>query len=125
MNVWATAMVCEDCGHDFPVNEVRCPHCGRPSLFPNVTAAGFDEERQALQARYQAAKNEAVNRGAVGVVEEFERACEQSSAVISRTLGEAFRLANSDSELYATYYQLQTLRVPRGLRRQNPSASDI
>ena len=106
---------CAECGNDFPISEIHCPHCGRPSLFPNVVAAGLDVERQALQARYDAAKKEAANRGAAGTVERFERVCEQSVAVIARSLDEAFRLASSDLELYATYYQLQTLRVPRGL----------
>lgn len=104
---------CPDCRHEFSISEVRCPHCGRPSRFPNVRDAEL--EADALTARYNDAKMDAANRGDAAVVEQFEQACRQSVAVIARSFDEAFRLATSDLELYATHYQLQTLRIPGGL----------
>jgi hypothetical protein len=97
---------------------MSCPHCGRPSLFPNVREAEAAEERAALARRYQIAVTEAEGRGAAGVVRAFETAARASKAVIARPLAEAERLASSDRELYSTYYKLieAEVRLPSGER---------
>lgn len=110
------AIRCDYCGFDFLASAGTCPHCGRPALFPNVTAAEDPEERAALQKRYDAAMSEAASRGASTTLLDFEKALAQSRAVISRPLGEVQRLVSSDKQLYATYYQLLKagIRLPSG-----------
>jgi hypothetical protein len=107
---------CNFCGFDFLASAGACPHCGRPALFPNVTAAEDTEERAALQKRYDAALSEGASRGASNALLEFEKALAQCRVVISRPLGEVQRLASSDKQLYATYYQLLSagVRLPSG-----------
>lgn len=108
--------VCSYCGFSIPAWCSRCPHCARPSLFPNVTAAGQSEERHALGERYRAAVAEAGRRGSQRAVEDFERSVGLSRVVISRSLPEMLRLASSDRELYATFHQIvgAGIRLPNG-----------
>jgi hypothetical protein len=93
-----------------------CPHCGRPSLFPNVTAAEDPEEVAALGVRYMDAKSQAAGRGAASALDDFERAAGTTRAVASRSAGDLLRLANSDREIYATYHQLvgSGIKIPEG-----------
>ncbi len=97
---------CVDCGGPIPPSWERCPHCARPGLFPNVRSAEQDSERRALETRYTRAIDDAESRGCRAEVGEFEAAVGGSRAVIARSIAEAQRLATSDNELYATYYQL-------------------
>lgn len=107
---------CTDCGNNIPPSAERCPHCGRPGLFPNVRAAQAPEERDTLQKRYQAAVNDADARGAGNVLKDFETATTGSQAVICRSMHEISRLASSENELYSTYYRLADaeVRMPSG-----------
>lgn len=107
---------CEFCHNHFPSASERCPHCARPGLFPNVRAADDDDERNALNRRYQEAISAAASRKTDQTVKDFEAAVTRSQAVIARSLNELQRLANSDNELYATYHQLVEagLRIPSG-----------
>jgi hypothetical protein len=91
-----------------------CPHCARPSRFPNVLLAEDLEERKALDARYQLAHEHAKRRAAHAVLQELELRVKASEAVIARPFEEVARLARSDRQLYATYYQLTQLRIPPG-----------
>ena len=100
-----TENVCESCGNDVPLTWERCPHCARPGLFPNVRACQVDAELAALQRRYEKAARDAADRGVEGPAAAFEAAAGRSKAVIARWGREADRLANSDKELYATFYQ--------------------
>ena len=98
---------CEYCGFEVAPFLDRCPHCARPSRFPNVIQANSAEEQQALERRYEAARNEARARGVETILSQFEEAvAQQSRAVIARPLEEVSRLANSDRELYAGFYDL-------------------
>jgi hypothetical protein len=94
---------CEYCGHPIPRSAASCPHCGRPGLFPNVRDSKDPEEVAALGRRYRTAKARA---RAKSRLEDFEDKSKNSDAVIARSLNEAQRLATSDNEIYATYYQL-------------------
>jgi hypothetical protein len=107
---------CKFCTEPVPLSATLCPHCGRPSLFPNVEAAGDDAERAALTERYRNAVKAAVERGCAAVLKEFEKAASRSQAVIARPLEEAERLASSDDQLYSTYYKLieAGVRMPPG-----------
>lgn len=97
---------CLVCGNTFILSEERCPHCGRPALYPNVFAAEVPEEVKALEERYEAAKREADARGALHTVERFEIDIANTRAVIARPDGEVQRLITNDNQIYATYYQL-------------------
>jgi hypothetical protein len=59
-----------------------------------------------LEQRYTLAHTEATHRGTDDHLKNFERAVEKSFAVIARSVNELQRLATSDNEIYATYYQL-------------------
>src|ERR1022692_1241272 len=95
----------EDCGHELPVRADRCPHCGRPGLFPNVRAAQQPDELSELERRYARARAEIQGRGCDGVADAFERAIASSHAIIARPLSEVERLARNDREGYSTYYK--------------------
>ena len=94
----------------------RCPHCAQPGLFPNVLAAEDSPEISALEKRCQAAIKDTSSRGCDKNLKDFGNAVETSYAVINRSLVEIDRLATSDNELYATYYQLieSGVRLPKG-----------
>jgi hypothetical protein len=102
---------CASCGHPVPLDWNLCPHCARPSLYPNVRAAEQETEREALAERHRLAVQDAEASGCGEVVRSFEAATGASHAVLSRSLGEVERLANSDRQLYATYYQLLEAEV--------------
>ena len=95
-----------------PETVTECPHCGRPSLFPNVIAAKKPEEEAALNVRVAQSYAEAAVRGTTGKVNEFAAALATGEAVINRYFGELFRLGWSDDQIYSTYYQ----RVNAGMQ---------
>lgn len=121
---------CPDCGHGFHAGSDRCPHCGRPSLFPNVEMARDPSERAALEARYQDGLVVAAKAGAsveAGLLD--DELATHSKAVFTRHSNEVVRLATADRELYATYYEALDggIRLPHGdkwdvLRRAVDSA---
>ncbi len=108
--------LCLNCNNHIPSSVDRCPHCGRWCPPPNVRAAEDPDEYSALEDRYQTARTEAATRGADEAVNNFEAALANTVVVISRSLAEVERLATSDNELYATYYQLTEaeIRLPEG-----------
>ncbi len=107
---------CESCGHSFLISLDRCPHCGRPGLFPNVRLASQNEEREALRRRYEAAAESAKQRDCGSVLQSLETATTQASAVIARDHLEILRLSSSEDQLYSTYYQQieAGVRLPAG-----------
>jgi hypothetical protein len=102
---------CSYCGHPVPLDWSLCPHCARPSLYPNVRAAEQETERKALAARHLRAVQDAEGRGCGDVVNAFAAAAGSSHAVLSRSLGEVEQLASSDRQLYTTYYKLLEAEV--------------
>jgi hypothetical protein len=106
---------CSYCGHPVPLDWSLCPHCARPSLYPNVRAAEQETEREALAERHRLALEDAERRGCGDGVRAFEAAAGSSHAVLSRSLGEVERLASSDRQLYATYQLLESeVKLPDG-----------
>ncbi len=108
---------CEYCKNNFPINLDRCPHCARPGLFPNVQMAKQSDEVDALETRYQMTIDEAKTRNCEDTLTKFETdVAQKSKAVICRPLEESFRMANSDRELYSTYYLLEKSesKIPSG-----------
>jgi hypothetical protein len=112
------AVRCPDCSLEFFAGSDRCPHCGRPSRFPNVDAAGAPEEVAALEARYASAMADAAARGVTDELGVLEAVGASSKVVFARFPHEVQRLAQSDKELYATWYDLLDggLRLPAGDR---------
>src|SRR5690349_16479659 len=108
----ANSTPCLDCTNEIPQPALYCPHCGQRAKFWNVIEADQADERAALQVRYDAAKADAVARGAAATVKNFETAIAGSKAVLARSVEEVERLATSDRQLYATYYQM----IEAGLR---------
>lgn len=116
-DIIVTTNECEFCDNSFPLSQNLCPHCARPSLFPNVIAAQLPEEKTALENRYNAAMGQSRLDGSDTALQSFESAVSSDSkAVINRSLNQTSRLANSTKELYATYYQLiaSGRRLPSG-----------
>jgi hypothetical protein len=107
-------MECSDCRNNIPLSVSRCPHCGRPSLFPNVTAAY--SEQSFLQDRYEQAVEKALACGTFSNIIDFEKALDNSRPVINRSTSELQRLIGNEFESYATYYQLAAaaVRIPSG-----------
>lgn len=119
-----TNQPCGDCKNHVPTEASTCPHCGRPSLFPNIVIA--KDEQDDLDQRYNAAIEDSRFRGVVSKVLDFESKLEKSRAIINRPLTDIQRLAGGDNEMYATYYQLASIRSPKGdewdSRRQSADA---
>ncbi|MBF8271537.1 MAG: hypothetical protein HW380_642 [Magnetococcales bacterium] len=112
---------CQECSLEIPVYVGSCPHCARPSLFPNVTDAGQPEKRQALAGRYQQACSEASSRGAGGEVHAFAEQVEQNAKVcIARYAWEVKRLVASEHHVYGSFYQ----EVDAGLRLPEENSWD-
>lgn len=107
---------CKDCGYDIPQPSQCCPHCARPGYFWNVIQANDPAEREELEKRYQTAKSDVSARRADSRLQDFEDAIANSRAVLARSESEVLRLASSDRQLYATYYQMLDagLRLPEG-----------
>jgi RNA polymerase subunit RPABC4/transcription elongation factor Spt4 len=104
---------CAFCTNNVPPSASRCPHCGQPSLFPNVVIA--HSEQSSLQNRYDNAISLALTSGAITNVNDFERTVNKSCAVVNRSLSELQRLVGSDFEVYATYYRLsEGIRLQKG-----------
>lgn len=99
---------CNYCPYTFPEFLARCPHCGRPSLFPNVTMAADPAEEDALTNRYINAKAHALTRGVLAIVDEFESAIanESCAVLVPRNRYELNRLLSGDNQIYPTYYAL-------------------
>jgi len=99
-------LTCGYCHIDFPSGPQSCPHCARPSLFPNVIDAAATKEVESLSERYDDALQHAKQAGIASELACLEQVANQSEACFSRTIEELSRLSSSDQELYTTHYQL-------------------
>jgi hypothetical protein len=107
-------MDCSNCNRPVPAASERCPHCGEQESFPNVRSALDSAERAALDFRYHRALASLSERNCLPLGLDFQAAVARSQAVIARPLAEVQRLAASDKQGYATYYQMieAELRLP-------------
>lgn len=120
---------CPDCAQRLPESADRCPHCGRPGNFPNVRAAERPEEKAAVEKRLEDARRRADGAGTRALLDALERRAEASQAVLCKHVSEVQRLASSEKQGIASYYQLieAEARLPDGddwdfLRRQADAA---
>lgn len=99
-------MECGKCGNEHPEHIRFCPVCGEDVGFPNVRAAQRPEDLDALNARLDEAVRDAESRACGDAVRQFRDAMADSKAAICRHISVIQKLASSDNELYATFYQL-------------------
>ena len=92
------------------ISRLSCPHCGRPSLFPNVDLANAQNEKNKLTVRYKAALISCDTRGTGKVVREFENACKDSKAVFALGVHKLHREIASGCDIFETYYDLEKLK---------------
>lgn len=108
---------CQTCQESFPGSQTCCPHCGLPSLFPNVTAASQASERDQLDSRYRQACDNLTATNCDAVREELKKKIRtDAKAVISTNFNELERLAQADTNVFSTYYKrVQAgLQIPKG-----------
>ena len=101
----AMAENCSFCGFYLPPHLRYCPSCERDAGYPNVRAAGADDEAIALRARFQEAEEDAERRNCLLQLQRFGAAVAGSKAIICRSLQGALSFVSSDNALYNTFYQ--------------------
>ena len=106
--------LCHFCKESIGSFELNCPHCGRPSLFPNITQAKEQGEVRALRKRYKEQLKLAETQGRGSLLKDLEECARSSLACKAMQHHELERLATSDSATCATYYmQLEgEVRLP-------------
>ena len=111
---------CQFCNNPFPDTRTHCPHCGRPQIFPNVTAAMREGEVAKLDRRFQEKQAECAADGREDVFERFRNAASSAHALFACTLERLHREIASGTDIWETYYQLEELR----LRSSAPKSLD-
>src|ERR1700693_4663276 len=99
-------MECPHCSAPIRQSEYLCPVCYKPCDYPNVRAACTPEEQKALAERLSQAEANAARCGTATVLALFREAVRSSKAVLCRPIGLVMTLVSSDSQLYASFYQL-------------------
>jgi hypothetical protein len=108
-------------GHNFPNHAQLCPACGCHVGFPNVRTALRSEEITALKLRWESAHEDARNRGAETVLNDFEFEVQnRSRAVICRGWGTVDSIVSNDNVLLGTFY----LEIAAGIRNPENNAFD-
>jgi hypothetical protein len=107
---------CAFCTNLLPLSVESCPHCGQPSLFPNVAAASDPAEVQQLEYRYKSACDSARIRNCEQSVIEFEQGIASAELVMCRPLSCVEALASTDNEVLITYENRvkSGITIPRG-----------
>lgn len=107
-------MLCPKCQQDISPHHVACPKCLFQLGFPNVRAAEEKPEREALELRYRAARDDAATSGYLAELEKFENEVSlKARAAICKRTGLIQQLLKIDNSLFQTFYQqLQSGRDP-------------
>jgi len=111
---------CDDCRNEMPISRLSCPHCGRPSFFPNIDKARDSKESAKLSQRFRAASDKCKQSDCEAIAEKFLDACKRSSAVFSCPVHKLHREIASGTDLFETYYDLERLK----LRSEIPNGFD-
>jgi hypothetical protein len=106
----AKVRVCKECNSDMAVSRRTCPHCGRPSLFPNVDLANDSPERKKLKDKYVAALDDCNRKGTKVLADDFENACKSSQAVFALNAQKLYREIASGTDVFETYYDIERLK---------------
>ena len=102
---------CRYCANSFPNTRTNCPHCAQPQIFPNVTKATTDAQKTRLAESFSSAKDRC---GADGRDQQFDElliATSHSHALFACPLLKLHQLVASGTDIFATYYQLEELRL--------------
>lgn len=95
---------CRKCPAEVPVSQKACQVCGTDAGFPNVRSAELPSEREALDARYDAAVDLARDRGSLTALDAFEMAVGSSNAIMNRWLGTLSSWINGEDPLFHTFH---------------------
>lgn len=114
---------CKGCKELSPVLEIECPNCGKTfESPPNVRIAQCSPQRDALQARYEAAVEQARADSLDSVRVEFESKVQtESRAVLSLGHVELRYLVDNERRVFATFYE----RVEAGLQIPSGGKWDV
>lgn len=111
---------CEHCTNPVPLTRLTCPHCGQPSLFPNVRASNAPDQVAKLTERFDLAIKDAEKRGCEAQVGAFADKCKRSQAMMGYSLEKLNRASNAGTEIFEGYHQRENLRA----RSEIPSEPD-
>lgn len=96
-------ITCPDCGFENPIISENCSCCGISLGFPNVNECSRQDEREALEKRYQEKVEFAKQNGKDGKRIKFEKAIKKSHAVINVNLDYLHQFFIGSNTLYSTY----------------------
>ena len=104
---------CELCGGNPPKSATpQCVRCGQFIGYPNVREVEHEDEKDALEARYQKAIEESKRRGAYTRLMGFEADMQSTHAVINVNVDFLYHFIKFHRALYSTY----TLQAVGGAR---------
>lgn len=116
-------ILCHVCGYHISILQINCPHDNTPLPgFPNVRLAQTKSQTEALEIRYQDAKEHCKTHQRDDSLEAFESEIkERSHAVLSLGYTELLRLAENPKSVFSTFYE----RVNAGLQIPSGGKWDI
>jgi hypothetical protein len=123
--------VCPSCNDEIDLRDSErfCPSCNGHISYPNVRAAGRDDEVRALWKRFQTALSRAIENNCEVVFHDFYHALQESRAVICRSFSELKALLSNDNALYASFYNLLNAGARRpentALERLRPAVDSL
>ena len=105
---------CSTCGEDVSKYYLNpfCPRCLHPIGPPNVREVSRDDEKDALEERYEVAFEMSQEDGSYSNLMDLDAAMHKTCAVINVDLGFLYAFITNDKALYSTY----TLQVRGNVR---------
>lgn len=113
---------CPRCSSKIPHSYEKCPTCGYHAGPPNVREVRSLQEREALDARYRAALDEAGGRGCDAPLLKLEEAVKKSRAVVNVDLDFLYHFITNRLALYASYSRTVGGRVRKPAQRTDDAA---
>lgn len=112
---------CELCGGNPPKSATpQCVRCGQFIGYPNVREVEHEDEKDALEARYQKAIEESKRRRAYTRLMGFEADMQSTHAVINVNIDFLYHFITYHSALHSTY----TLQTEGAIRKMATSEDD-
>lgn len=96
-------IICISCKSNIADNEEKCPTCGWNAGPPNVRTVSREEEREALEKRYNEAIQNAISKGAQHALESFDENMKRTCAVINMDIDFLHWFVTDDKLVYSTY----------------------
>lgn len=99
--------LCDNCRQPINAAQRLCPSCSFDCGYPNVREANAPDEREALEARYNAESEKVNECGASDTLGKFSKKVEEESCVVVNTpLSTALQFVVSKSSIYMNYEAL-------------------